>query len=425
MRVAVIGAGIVGVTTAHALGADGHEVTVFERGGSVAAQASFAEGGLLAPGYFALREALQHPDRREAGLLQRWRGANASALARRAARQQAIVQLGRHSRQCLHELADALGVDAPTARGLLVLLRHDRERAAAEAALRSLEALGVEGALADRAACLRLEPGMADEAALAGGVHLPHDEVGNARQFAQAVRSAAQASGVRFAFHRQLQTIEPGAHPRLRHRAVQPPPPATASTYGFSRDADSAADETQPPPTDFDAVVVCVGNDAAELLAPLGLRLPLASLHGSSITAPLREPAIPGLGPCTAVVDSARGTSIARIGQRVRVAGALHSGRLQRDGAASAEPLYEVLHDWFPGTARLAQAQTWQGRCAASTDGLPLLGPSGLPGVWLNVGHGGAGWTWACGSARLVADQLAGRASPIDAARFAPQRFSA
>lgn len=76
--------------------------------------------------------------------------------------------------------------------------------------------------------------------------------------------------------------------------------------------------------------------------------------------------------------------------------------------------LYQVLDDWFPGAARVSQAQRWSGARPMLPDGPPVLGGSGIPGVWLNLGHGGAGWAMACGSARLVADALAARSPEVE-----------
>ena len=76
--------------------------------------------------------------------------------------------------------------------------------------------------------------------------------------------------------------------------------------------------------------------------------------------------------------------------------------------------LDKVLDDWFPGVTRRSAAQRWKGARPMLPDGPPVLGPSGAQGVWLNVGHGGSGWALAAGSARLVADAVVGRKTPIE-----------
>ena len=76
---------------------------------------------------------------------------------------------------------------------------------------------------------------------------------------------------------------------------------------------------------------------------------------------------------------------------------------------------YKVLHDWFPGAATLSSGvQEWKGARPMMPDGPPLVGPSGLPGLWLNLGHGSSGWALACGSARALSDLVGGRTPDVD-----------
>jgi D-amino-acid dehydrogenase len=117
--------------------------------------------------------------------------------------------------------------------------------------------------------------------------------------------------------------------------------------------------------------------------------------------------------------------AISRLGQRVRIAGSAElGGRLDRVSAPAIETLYKVLDDWFPGCAQLSQAQTWKGARPMLPDGPPVLGPSGASGVWLNLGHGSSGWALSCGSARVLADLMAGRRSSIDTEGLGIERLS-
>ena len=99
---------------------------------------------------------------------------------------------------------------------------------------------------------------------------------------------------------------------------------------------------------------------------------------------------------------------------------ALPLGRLNDAALAT---LYKVLHDWFPGVARLSQAQRWKGARPMLPDGPPVLGRSGIEGVWLNLGHGSSGWALSCGSARVLADAIAGRAPAIDVEGLGVERL--
>jgi D-amino-acid dehydrogenase len=153
--------------------------------------------------------------------------------------------------------------------------------------------------------------------------------------------------------------------------------------------------------------------------------LPLAAVHGYSITAPLREASEHGEpGPRNALIDETYKVALTRLGRRVRVAGSAElGGTLQQNTDAALGTLYKVLDDWFPGCAVQSQWQSWKGARPMLPDGPPVIGASGLPGVWLNLGHGSSGWTLACGSARVLADALSGRAAAIDTEGLGPARL--
>ena len=408
MKVAVIGAGIVGVTTAWELSRDGHEVDVFERRASVAAEASFANAGIVAPGCVVpwtaplpLRRAW-----RPATLRWWWRRRRAAVPARQAAHRAALLQLARMSRDRLHAIARELRIDYERCSGVLLLLRTRDDVARARPALKTLAELGVPFRLIDAAQCRSIEPGLSAETPLLAGVHLHDDEVGNCPQLAHALRSKAQQRGARFHLHSEVHAIEPGVGPRLAHRPVD-------GGNAASRLADSLASAPVPGTDAFDAIVVCTGASAQALLRPHRLRLPLLAVHGYSVTAPLRQfEAFPEAGPQSALIDQRFDVTISRIGNRVRVAGGWNLRGAASDLDTSAiETLYRVLHDWYPGMAQLDQALRWQGTCAMLPDGMPIVGASGLGGIWLNLGHGTQGWALACGSARLLADAIGGRRS--------------
>lgn len=436
MKVAVVGGGIVGITSAWELAADGHDVTVFERRGSVAAEASFAHAGLVAPGRLTpwsapgtARQVLGqlvgrhasvrlHGTPRPAELAWLWRWWRAGRARTAAAQRLRLHRLAAFSRQRLAALSGALKLDYERGDGCLVLLRTARDAEQARPGLAALAELGSRFESLDPAGCRAVEPGLGDETPLHGGVFLPDDEVGNCRQFALLLRTEAQQAGVRFRFHTEVQRIVAGAAPQLVHLHV---PPDEASVLVSAESGPADAGDTVPMPLQavtegFDAVVVCNALASAALLRPHGVKLPMQAVHGYSVTAPLRRIDPHGeIGPRAAVIDERCQVAISRFGARVRVSGGVElGGAPNRHHADAVQALYRVLHDWFPGCARLGQAQVWKGARAMLPDGPPVLGPSGLRGVWLNLGHGGAGWALACGSARLVADAVAGRPASID-----------
>jgi D-amino-acid dehydrogenase len=250
-------------------------------------------------------------------------------------------------------------------------------------------------------------------------VHHPDAGLGNCRQFAHQLKSLLQADGVTFHLQREVAHLEP----RDGGVAVQHAPSdlhADSALEGTPRTA------AEPARSDrFDAVVVCAAIGAPALLAPLRVRLPLQPVYGYSVTLPLRQlEAYPDMGPRAALMDERYKVAITRLGDRVRVAGSAELGGSPSDlREAPLTTLYRVLEDWFPSAARPGQAQTWKGARPMLPDGPPAIGESGVPGVWLNTGHGSSGWALACGSARLLADLMAARQPGVDPAAFSPRRW--
>ncbi len=390
MRVAVIGAGIVGVTTAYELAAQGHEVGVFERRGSVASEASFANAGITTPWAAPGRQRVSLRGARAVGKLHwLWHQWRASRPAAAAGPQRALQQLAQLSRARQQELAHTLRLEYEQATGVLVLLRGERDLKNLQAELSLMRELGVAHELIDAHRCRQIEPGLSLDTALHAAIHLPQDGLGNCRHFAHLLKAEATRLGAQFNFEREVLRIAPGPRPALALAGGQ---------------------------IDCDAVVVCAGLDANTLLRPLGLKLPLAAVRGYSVTAPLRHlDSHPDLGPKAALLDARQQVAITRLGQRLRVAGRAEIGDVSgKQAAAALASLYRVLDDWFPGAALTREAQHWQGMRPTLPDGPPVVGDSGAPGVWLNLGHGASGWALACGSARVLAECIAGRQAPLD-----------
>ena len=409
MQIAVIGAGITGVTTAHALAADGHTVTVFERRSSVAAEGSFAQSALCAS-WAPLPWGLPGLQRR---LLARWLtpdgvlrlGSPAAALrwgwwwqrwqaARQAAakpRDAALLALARSSQERLAAVQRAPRHSFEQSHGLLLLVRNPKQahrvRTALAAELRESTS-NLSPRWLDPEACYQMEPHLSAHRRLAGGLHLADSGVGNPRQLAHLLKAAAQSLGGRFAFDTDVRSVQAGDKPSVE-----------TSTGGTTR---------------FDAVVVCAGAGSAQLLARAGLALPFQTVQRFAWTAPLAF--IDGhgtTGPRHGIVDASSGIAIARIGQRLRVTGVtVCGGTPQRHLPWAMATLGKALEAMYPGAAVARHAQQWGGARALLPDGAPVIGPCALRGVWLNTGHGGTGWSVACGSALLLAQWVAGK--PIE-----------
>lgn len=412
-NVAVVGAGLAGVTTAYELGALGCRVHVFERGGSVAEQASFAGSALLSPFVPGLLEHAPAP------LGWRWRRWRADRQGGDGVA--ALVALSQLSLARTAELRHMLDLDDEASEGLLVALADAKRLATVESRLDAWRALGLQPELLEADAARGREPGLNGEASLAAALSLSPGGTGNARLFTQQLRHQAQRLGVGFRFHTTVRAIAPeGNSLLLRHEHT---PPAEAPTRTGERDAgDTVPHAPGPQDERFDAVVLCNGLGAAALL---GRRLPLAALHEDSVTAPLRLlEAHPELGPKAGWLDPERSLTVTRIGQRVRITGGLSVTGAKGISAPDYEALHRGLQHWFPGSVLRQQVQQCQSRRAVAADGLPLLGASGQPGLWLNLSSAGQGWGQACGSAHVLAQLVCGQAPAVDISSLGPQRLA-
>ncbi len=430
MKIAVIGAGMAGVAAAQALAADGHQVAVFERRASVAEENSFAPAGIAAaglaapwtpvPGWFRAKwgRAGATARLREAGAafatprpFGPGGGAQAAARAERALALHRLLAVGV---EMIDGVAQALSLDFERSSGLLLTLRDAATVAQAEIATKWLQDAGEKVEWADAARQRTIEPGRTVVDGAAPAVWLPAARIGNTREWTQLLRAHAQQLGVTFLFQHEVASVTSGPRPTLRF---------AASGRGAGR-APGALQEAA-----FDAVVVCAALESSRLLALLGIALPWRPVRGVSVTVPahLRE-AAPDNGPRAALFDVRDGISISRLGTRVRVAGGHTTGPAPADASEPpsrklVQPLYDALDGAFPGAVHWQQAQLWQASRALLPDGLPAVGASGVPGVWLNAGHAHHGWALSQVAADALCTMIAGAPAHPDIGALAPQRL--
>lgn len=399
LRVAVVGAGVVGVTTAYELMQDGHEVTVFERCSTAAEGASFANAGLLAPEWMAARASLDWQNTQKSGLSNWWKGFRRHRLPTHGDPGPGIFALAQYGAERLAALCERLQMAVDSHQGMMAVWRDARDSAMAEDLHARMRAIGGECHLMPAEQARALELALNSETPLQGSLVMPDVWSVNCRQFTLLLRARAQQDGCQFAFGRAVTALAPGHPVRVTH-----------GTHG----------ETDP----FDTVVLCAGAATDALLRPMGVDIPLEDWNGHSLSASVRE-AIDA--PVAVVHDLRHGVSIARMAQRVRVSGPLsRAGKAERP-EDSFKRLYKVLDDWFPGAIRLGQTggtQEWSTQVNTSPDGLPVIGETAAPRIWINSGHGMHGWVMACASARLLADQIGGQASEIDGSPYSALRWS-
>jgi D-amino-acid dehydrogenase len=405
MRVVVIGAGIIGVTSAYYLRQAGFDVTVFERNSGVAQETSYGNAGVVAPAYTGpwAQPGMPHKvlaylfephapvvfrptfDRTLWRWLRRW---YAECTLERFVRNKARIQrIAYYSRDQLRSLRKRLDLQYEQTAGYLQLFRSQKELDRCAPARALLADAGVAHRLLAPAQCRELEPALAPGARLAGGLHLPDDETGNCAFFARQLKDHAESDGVEFRFGTHVSALDVQGD-RVRGVLVE--------------GAQFAAD----------LAVVAAGVDSAAWLAPLGIDLAIYPVKGYSATVPVTNHE---QAPRLSVMDEDYKVAVTRMGQRLRIAGMAEIGSRRLLLRPSAlRTLIRVAIDWFPAAAAYTQAQYWVGARPMLPDGAPLLGHTPIRGLLLNVGHGSSGWAMACGCARVIADLAAVRTPEID-----------
>lgn len=401
MKVAVLGGGVIGVTTAWALARQGAEVTVVDRQPGVALETSYANAGQVSPGYSTPWAAPGIPLKAMKWLFQRhaplairldgswfqmrWMAAmlaNCSS-GRYSVNKERMMRLSEYSRDCLRDWRQQAGVQYDErSGGTLQLFRTQAQLDAAQRDVEVLQACGVPFELLDREGVGRIEPALVRaRVPLAGGLRLPNDETGDCHRFTTQLAQHAQSLGVQFLQGQIIQRIDADA------QRIQGVHLADGSILRADR------------------YVLAAGSYSRGLLKPLGLDIPVYPVKGYSLTIPLVDAS---LAPESTVLDETYKIALTRLGDRIRVGGMAELGGFDLSlNPRRRETLEKVTRELFPG-GDLARAEFWTGLRPMTPDGTPLVGATPLQNLYLNTGHGTLGWTMACGSAQLLADQIMG-----------------
>ena len=408
---------MVGVTTAYYLARAGHEVEVIDRQPAAGMETSFANAGQVSPGYSAPWAAPGIPLKAMRWLLMRHRPlvlwprldgqlygwlaqmlANCTEDAYRRNKGR-MVRLAEYSRDALRDLRAETGiVYDDRQRGTLQLFRTDKQLDHVGDDTAVLDEHGVPYEVLDQSGCVAAEPALARvRARFVGGLRLPGDETGDAHLFTQRLADIAARRGIRFRHGVTIQAL------RAEGGRV-------------------AEVLTDTGPLRGDAYVVAMGSYSPRLLRPLGVRVPVYPVKGYSITIPVSDEAA---APVSTVMDETYKVAITRLADRIRVGG---TAELAGFSAALRSPRRATLErsvtDLFPDGGHLQMASFWSGLRPMTPDGTPVVGPTRLPNLFTNTGHGTLGWTMACGSGRVLADLIAGRVPDIAANDLSVSRYA-
>ena len=397
MRVIIVGAGVIGAATAYFVAQRGHAVTLLDRHPNVASETSSGNAGQLSYSY---TDTLASP-----GLLRRLpailRGKDVSTQLRLDA---ALLPWGlRFLWYCTQHRADSntiallqLALKSATAlesllhdvplefghrqAGKLIITGSDATLTglATRAALKRRQGMDVQ--TLDRSQCLAIEPALEGwRSPIAGAVYSSRDDVGDAQLFTRELCNHLAARG-------RVEVI------------------SNVTVTGFRRQGRRVVGvETLDRTFESDAVVMCSGTRTNALLRGVGLRVPIYPLKGYSVTVPLG--ASP---PHVSLTDLDQRIVFAHLNGRIRLAGFVDF--VGSDASIDARRIAKLVglgKSTLPDAGNFdGSLQEWAGLRPATPSGLPIVGATRVPGLYLNVGHGGLGWTLACGAAQALAEQL-------------------
>ena len=412
MKVLVLGAGVIGVTTAWYLAEEGHTVAIVDRREAPALETSFANGGQISAGHAepwanpqAPAKILRWIWRDDAPLLFRlhldphqwmW-GARflAECLPARARDNIAqLVRLALYSRESLRELRASTGIayDELT-RGILLFYT---ERGAFEHAVGTAElmrAYGLDRVPKTIDEAIAIEPALASARdRIVGATYTASDESGDAHLFTQRLADKIMARGGEFHARRDIVRLEVEGG---RIAAVRVRDPGGAEHL-----------------LEADAYVVALAAYSPLVTRPIGLDLPVYPAKGYSASVPVRDPA---KAPCVSLTDDAAKIVITRLGNRMRIAGTAELAGYSLDlNPVRCEALIHRTRELFPEAAHYGEATFWTGLRPSTPSNVPIIGPTRFGNLYINTGHGTLGWTLACGSGRALAAIISGRKPAVD-----------
>ncbi len=417
MKFVVLGAGVVGVTTAYELARDGHDVTIIDRCEASAMETSHANGGQLSwshgeplsqPG--VIRKALKWLGRSNAPLLYHLRAdpslwawtlrflANSSE-ARFWRNGERVLRVALYARQRLHDILREENIPFDNVSGgIISLYQNPREFDLAVKSLRIWQEIDAPRQALDRKGCIESEPALAHSTSqIVGGILTPHDEVGDCFAFTQHLAARTEALGATFRWNTTIHALE------AQNGRIQ----------GVKTDKGNIT---------ADAYIVALGSYSPLFVRTLGMHLPIYPAKGYSVTLPITNP---DMAPRRSITSQAQKIVMTRLGDRLRVAGTLELGGYDTHiDDARARLTLDAALEVFPHAGNPEQATFWTGLRPQTPDSVPIIGHANCENLFLNTGHGMLGWTMATGTARIVADLATGKIPAVNLDGLGWERFA-
>lgn len=417
MKVIILGAGVIGVTSAWYLSQLGHDVTVIDRQPEAASETSSTGTGQITPGCAfpwarpglplqAVRWLLSPQDsplrlrKWPDPAMLRWLGlfmnnCSTRAYALNAARMHRVAEYSLH---CLDALRQQTGITFDDRQdGLIRLFRTHKQMEQARRTAPMLSEAGIAHTFMTVEGILEHEPGLAHSAPLlVGGLRLAREQSGSASLFTRRLARMAQAAGVRFLYNTTIQGLDASTDRILCVR-------------------------TSAGRLSADSYLLALGSYSPSLLRKLNIRLPVYPIKAYSLSLPLTDESH---APLSMVEDVSHHVSITRLGRHIRLSGSADLGGYTLKSSPRLRTVMELSFSELFGGGDLAEATSWTGLSPCTPDSTPIIGRADpFSNLWLNTGHGMLGWTMACGAARVVSDQISGLQPEIPALDLSLSRY--
>ncbi len=415
MKVLVLGAGVIGVTTAWYLAQEGHEVVVLDRQMDVAEETSAGNAGQISPGYatpwgapgiplkavkwmFEKHAPLAiKPDGTLFQLRWMWQMLKNCDIQHYAMNKSRMVRIAEYSRDCIRQLRADTGISYEGRQGgTLQLFRTEKQFESAANDIAVLKQEGVPYELLTANELSKAEPALEYvKHKLTGGLRLPNDETGDCQQFTKKLAKLAQNAGVKFQFGSHIEQI------------------LTEGNKVSGVRCDGVIMQA-------DRYVVAMGSYSTELLANL-VKIPVYPLKGYSLTMPIIDAQ---RAPTSTILDETYKIAVTRFDDRIRVGGMAEVVGFNLNILKKrCETLKMVVQDLYQGGGDIDQATFWTGLRPMTPDGPPIVGSTAYTNLYLNTGHGTLGWTMACGSGKLLADLISGNTPDISSDDLSVHRY--
>jgi len=406
-RIAIIGAGITGVTSAYALSKLGYDVTVYDRQRYPAMETSYANGGQLSASNAevwnstaTILKGLRWMLRKNAPLLLNpkfswhkysWLAQFMAQIPNYRDNTIATTRLAIEARQHLFDMAEAEGIDFDLERRGILHIYHDA--ASFDTARRSnalLQAGGLERYAVSSSEARDIEPTL--QTGCYGGFYTPSDATGDIHKFTRGLAAACERRGVTFVQDAEIDNISRDSRPY---------------TLDILRNGG-----TQREQHEAHAIVVCAGAASRKFAQQLGDSLNIYPVKGYSISVHLDDAESQAAAPRVSLLDEAAKIVTSRLGDRFRVAGTAEFNGFNMDiRAERVQPLIDWTRKHFPDV-KTSRVVPWCGLRPMTPNMMPRVGPGKRPGVFYNTGHGHLGWTLSAATAQMLAASV-GRALPV------------